>query len=122
MVEAIVIGNAISDFITPDATMATNGNNTVFSGILNSLAYQTTFGTDLKVSNLKLTNQHSAQNLDVNNSSFIRADDRILPAVISINSVSGENSIKADLHYIKAMFDQAIDVPFNEPKGYTLIN
>jgi hypothetical protein len=26
------------------------------------------------------------------------------------------------LHYIKAEFDSQLDTPFNEPKGYTLIN
>lgn len=121
-VESIVIGNAVSEFISSDATMETNGNNVIFSGILNDLSYQTTFGPDLKVSNLKLANQKAAQKLDVNNSSFIRADDRILPSVIAISSVAAQNSIKADLHYIKAEFDQSIDTPFNNPKSYTLIN
>jgi len=121
-VEAIVIGNAVAEFITPDAQMLAVGNNLVFSGILNDLAYQTTFGPDLKVGVLKLNNQKAGQKLDVNNSSFIQADNRILPSVIAINSVAGQNSIKADLHYIKATFDQGIDMPFNEPKGYTQIN
>lgn len=121
-VESIVIGNAVPEFINADANQTVSGINTIISGILNDLNYQTTFGQDLKVSNLKLANQKASQKLDVNNSSFIQADDRILPSVITINSVAGENSIKADLHYIKAGFDQVLDTPFNEPKGYTLIN
>lgn len=122
MVESIVIGNAVPEFITPEAVMVSNGTNTVFSGMLNDLSYQTTFGANLKVAALKLSNQKASQKLDANNSSFIQADDRILPSVIGINSVSGQNSIKADLHYIKTEFDQPLDTPFNEPKGYTLIN
>lgn len=121
-VESIVIGNAVPEFISADANQTINGADTVISGILNDLGYQTTFGQDLKVSNLKLANQKAAQKLDVNNSSFIQADDRILPSVITINSFAGQNSIKADLHYIKAEFDRVLDTPFNEPKGYTLIN
>ncbi len=121
-VEAIVVGNAVPEFITSDAEMGLSGNNLIFSGVLNELSYQTTFGAGLKASNLKLANQKAAQKLDVNNSSFIQADERILPSVIGINSVSGQNSIKADLHYIKAEFDQPLDTPFNEPKGYTLMN
>ncbi len=121
-VEAIVIGNAVSDFISPNANMLISGTNTIFAGDLNGLSYQTTFSPELKVSNLKLANQKAAQKLDVNNSSFIRADDRILPSVIGISSVADQNSIKADLHYIKAEFNQTLDTPFNEPKNYTLIN
>ena len=121
-VEAIVIGNAVSEFISPGAEMQSNGNNLIFSGILNDLSYQTTFNPDLKVSSLMLSNQRASQKLDVNNDSFIQADDRILPSVIGISSVAAQNSIKADLHYIKAEFDRTIDTPFNEPKGYTLIN
>jgi hypothetical protein len=121
-VESIVIGNAVPEFLNPDASMQTSGTNVIFSGILNDLNYQTTFGADLKVSNLKLANQKASQKLDVNNSSFIQADGRILPSAIGINSVAAQNSIKADLNYIKAEFDQELDTPFNEPKGYTLIN
>jgi len=121
-VESIVIGNAVPEFVSADATMDLSGSNVIFSGILNDLSYQTTFAPDLKVSTSKLANQKASQQLDVNNSSFIQADDRILPSVIAINSVAAQNSIKADLHYIKAGFDQELDTPFNEPKGYTLIN
>lgn len=121
-VEAIVIGNAVTEFIGPDAIISANGIDVILSGILNDLSYKTTFGADFKVSNLKLTNQKAAQKLEVNNSSFIKADDRILPSVIGINSVADRNSIKADLHYIKAEFNQSLDTPFNEPKNYTLIN
>lgn len=121
-VESIVIGNAVPEFINSDADMQASGNNAIFSGILNDLSYQTTFGPDLKVNNLKLANQKASQKLDVNNSSFIQADDRILPSVIAINSMAAQNSIKADLHYVKVTFDQPIDTPFKEPKGYTLAN
>lgn len=121
-VESLVVGNAVPEFISPDANQSVNGTNTILAGILNELFYQTIFGVDLKVNNLKLSNQKAAQKLDVNNSSFIRADDRILPSVIGISSVSGQNSIKANLNYIRAEFDKAIDTPFNEPKNYTLIN
>ncbi|RYY29702.1 MAG: DUF4292 domain-containing protein [Sphingobacteriaceae bacterium] len=121
-VESLVVGNAVPDFISPEAEITANGTNTVFTGILNELNYQTTFSPGLKVINLKLSNQKAAQKLDVNNSSFIQADDRILPSVIGISSVSGQNSIKANLNYIKTEFNQQLDLPFNEPKGYTLIN
>lgn len=121
-VEEIVLGNAVQEFISPDAEMQVNGNNVIFSGILNDLSYQTTFGPDLKVSSLKLANGKARQKLDVTNSTFIKADDRILPSVITISSVAAQNSIKADMQYIRAEFDKPIDTPFNEPKGYTLIN
>ncbi|MGI4021739.1 MAG: DUF4292 domain-containing protein [Janthinobacterium lividum] len=119
-VEAIVVGNAVPEFINTDATIAASGGNTIISGILNELAYQTTFGADLKVSSLKLANTKANQKLDVNNGEFIQADNRILPSAISINSY--QNGLKADLHYIKAEFDGQLDTPFNEPKGYTLVN
>jgi hypothetical protein len=119
-VEAIVVGNAVPGFLNPDATIAANGSNMIISGILNDLSYQATFGADLKVSSLKLANTKATQKLDVNNSEFIQADNRILPSVIAINSY--QNGLKADLHYIKAEFDGQLDTPFNEPKGYILIH
>lgn len=121
-VEAIVIGNAVPEFISQDAKMDDDGKKLVFSGIMNGLFYETTFVTGLKVGSLKLVNQQAAQNLLVNNSDFILADARILPSVIAINSKADEKSIKADLHYFKAEFDQSADMPFNEPKNYTLID
>lgn len=121
-VEAIVVGNAVPEFLNANAEISMSGNNTVISGILNELAYQTTFDANLKVANLKLSNQRSAQKLDVNNSDFIEAENRVLPSVIAIRSASGQNSFMADLHYIKTEFDHSADTPFNIPRNYTLIN
>lgn len=121
-VEAIVVGNAVPEFITSAANMAYDGKNLVFSGIINGLFYQTTFIPGLKVGNLKLVNQQAAQNLIVDNAEFISADGRILPSAISINSSADQKSIKADLHYFKVEFDQMPDMPFKEPKNYTLID
>lgn len=121
-VESLVIGNAVPEFISAEANQTSSGINIILSGIVNELNYQTTFSAGLKVISLKLSNPKAAQKLDVNNSSFIQTDGRILPSVIGINSVSGQNSIKANLNYIKTEFDQPLDTPFNEPKGYTLAN
>ena len=122
MVEAIVIGNAVPEFITTEATISGDDQNLVFAGMINGLMYESTFGSSLKVTKLELSNAQAGQKLDVNNSDYIAAGSRILPSHISIKSVAGQQSIAADLHYIKADFNQTVDLPFNEPKSYTLIN
>jgi hypothetical protein len=68
-----------------------------------------------------LSNPAELQALQVNNSSFIQADNRTVPSEINIASTVKNKNFKADLHYVKVDFDQPQDFPFSIPKRFSQV-
>lgn len=122
-VESLLVGNAIPELLNPDADFQPGANGSLtIKGNLQGLLYSLMLGTDLKVNQTSLRNQSAGQSLQVNNSEFIQAGNRVIPSQISITSVVSRNNIQADLHYSRADFDQALEYPFNIPDGYSPAN
>jgi len=120
--QAILLGNAMPELLNPSSSVTTDNANTIISGNLQDLVYKMILGPDYKVSQSNLNNQPAALTLQVTNSAFIQADNRVIPSQIDIVSSAGAKKINASLHYNSAEFDKPLDFPFSIPGGYTPVD
>ncbi|MCJ8210694.1 DUF4292 domain-containing protein [Mucilaginibacter sp. RS28] len=121
-IESILVGNAIPELLNDDAQLNASNNNTVLTGQLAQMMYELTVGPDLKVSSTNLSNQAAGQSLMINNSDYILSVNRTIPSQITFTSTVKNKNIKAELHYTKADFDEAVDFPFSVPKRFTQVD
>jgi len=75
-------------------------------------------GPDMKATQTNLSNQNAGQTLQVTNSAFIQATNKIMPSQIDIASVVKDKKIQVNLHYTKADFEVQQNYPFSIPDGY----
>jgi hypothetical protein len=121
-IESLIIGNAIPELLNDNGDLRPNNGGYVVTGKLQELAYQLTFGGNLKVTQTFMSNQTAGQSLQVNNSALIQSGSRVIPSQININSSAKQNIIQADLKYTRVDLDQPVEMQFSVPKRYTLIN
>ncbi|QHS54572.1 DUF4292 domain-containing protein [Mucilaginibacter sp. 14171R-50] len=120
--QALLVGNAIPEMVNSDADFKMEGANTVLSGNLQDIIYKLLLGPDMKVTQTNLSNQVARQSLQVANSVFIQADNRVIPSQIDILSTAGDKKIQANLRYAQAEFDKPLEYPFSIPKSYEPAN
>src|ERR1700761_5270132 len=117
-IESLLVGNAMPELLNKNSTIDTANNNTTLTGNLKDLIYMLMVGPDMKVAQFHLANEAQGQSLQINNSSFIQASNRIVPSQIDIASVIKDKKIQANLHYTRVDFDQELQYPFNIPERY----
>lgn len=118
-IESLLVGNAMPELLTENSNVKTDMGNIALSGTLQDLVYSLTLGTNMRVTQFNLSNNAEQQALLVNNSNFIQANNRLVPAQIDILSTIQNKKIQANLHYNKVDFDLELDFPFNIPDRYT---
>ncbi|MGN6395472.1 MAG: DUF4292 domain-containing protein [Mucilaginibacter sp.] len=117
--ESVMMGNAIPELLTEDAEFNSANGNITLTGSLNEMVFKLILGPDLKVTQTNLSNQAAGQSLQVTNSAFIQATNRVMPSQIDINSSVKDKKIQVNLHFIKTDFDLPLEFPFNIPSRYT---
>lgn len=117
--ESLLMGNAIPELLTEDADFTPSGGDLTLSGNLNEVVFKLILGPDLKVTQTNLSNQAAGQTLQVTNSVFIQAVNRVMPSQIDINSTVKDKKIQVNLHYTKTDFDVPLEFPFGIPSRYT---
>ncbi|MDB5030911.1 DUF4292 domain-containing protein [Mucilaginibacter sp.] len=120
--ESLLVGNAMPELLNENTSLQTDNGNITLSGNLQDLIYKLMLGPDMKVSQFNLANQSAGQSLQVNNTNFIQAANRIIPSQIDISSIIKDKKILANLHYTKVDFDQQLEFPFNIPERYAPAN
>ncbi|WP_295800101.1 DUF4292 domain-containing protein [Mucilaginibacter sp.] len=116
--ESLLIGNAIPELLTENAEFKTDSGNTTISGNLSEVLYKLMLGPDMKATQTNLSNQNARQTLQVTNSAFIQATNKIMPSQIDIASVVKDKKIQVNLHYTKADYDLPVEFPFSIPSRY----
>jgi hypothetical protein len=117
-VESLLVGNIIPELVNENADIQGAAGNITLTGNLQQLLYKLILGPDMKVTQANLNNQSAAQSLQVNNSAFIQAANKLVPSQIDITSLVKAQKIQVNLHYIKIDFDQPLDYPFTIPSRY----
>jgi hypothetical protein len=117
--EALLVGNVIPQLINNDAKMQADSGRVVISGNLQELVYKLMLGADLKANHTELADQGAGQSLIVDDSAFIQSANRVLPSQIDMSSVMPKKTVKMNLHYIKADFDQPLEFPFSIASSYS---
>ncbi|MDB5142988.1 MAG: hypothetical protein JWQ66_1701 [Mucilaginibacter sp.] len=120
--EALLVGNAIPQLLNDDTRMQADSGRTILSGNLQELAYKLILGPDMKASHTELADQAEGQSLMVDNTTFIQAENRVLPSQIDMTSVAKSKKVQVNLHYIKADFDLPLQYPFSIPSSYSGAN
>ncbi|MGZ3749906.1 MAG: DUF4292 domain-containing protein [Mucilaginibacter sp.] len=118
-VEAIFVGNAIPQLLNNNANWQSDGAGIILSGNLQELVYRMVVGPDMKVSQTELSDQSAGQSLQINNTDFIQATNRVLPSQINLTSAVKAKKVLMNLHYIKVDFDLPLEYPFNIPSRYS---
>jgi len=116
--ESLLIGNAIPELLTENAEFKTDSGNTTLTGNLSEVLYKLMLGPDMKATQTNLSNQNAGQTLQVTNSAFIQATNKIMPSQIDIASVVKDKKIQVNLHYTKADYDLPVEFPFSIPSRY----
>jgi len=117
-VESLLVGNAMPELVNNNADVQITASVTTLSGMLNDLLYKLLFGDSSKITQANISNQAEGQTLQVNNSVFTQAANKLVPSQIDITSMVKDQKIQVNLHYIKIDFDQPLDYPFSIPSRY----
>jgi hypothetical protein len=122
-VESLLVGNPIPELLNDNSKVTTGANgNTTLSGNLQNLIYSLLIGPDYKVTQTSLSNAAAGQSLQVSNSQFIQADNRIIPSQINITSTVKNKNIQAELQYNRTEFNQPLEYPFTIPDRFSPAN
>jgi hypothetical protein len=120
--ESLLTGNAIPELINENATLQTKGDTLTLTGNLQDVMYKLILGPGMKVAQTNLDNQTEGRSLQVTNSTFIPANNRMVPSLIDIASASKDQKVQIGLHYVKVDLDQPLEFPFTIPARYKEIN
>jgi len=116
--ESLMIGNAIPELVSENSDLGVENGATVLSGNFSDFVFKTVLGPDLKPNQTSLNNQGASQTLQVSNSAFIQAGNKVIPSQIDLSSMVKDKKILVNLHYVKNDFDQPLDFPFSIPPRY----
>jgi len=116
--ESLIIGNALPELVNEKSDIRLENGSTVLSGALPNIDFKVIFGDDLRANQTNLNNQIAGQTLQVVNSAFIRAGNKVMPSEIDMSSIVKDKKILVNLHYVKDEFDQPLDFPFSIPPRY----
>lgn len=120
--ESALIGNAIPELLTTDATLKPDNGNLVLSGNLQQLVYKLIIGPDLRVTQTSMSDANAGQSLQIDNAQFVQSGTHVIPSQIIVSTTDKDQSIKVDLHYIKTEFDQPVEFPFTIPSRFSPVN
>lgn len=116
--ESLIIGNAIPELVSENADLQEENGGTVLSGNFSDFVFKVILGPDLRPNQTNLSNQDAGQTLQVANSVFIQAGNKVIPSEIDLSSMVKDKKILVNLHYVKDVFDQPLDFPFSIPPRY----
>jgi hypothetical protein len=121
MLQAVLSGNAIADFLQEPSGLTMENGGWVVEGKRETLAYKLLFNTLLKVSEMNLNDVKSGQAFKVVNSDYQRLNQSLYPSGMKINSMSGSKRINIDLTFSKVESNVPLDFPFSVPKRFEVI-
>lgn len=120
MLQAMLTGNCISEFLSGKPATDQNGIAHL-SGTVNNLIFDVIVNSLFKVSESHLSDSNSKQELKLAYTGFSLKSGQELPQTVAIRTTS-EKNISIDLEYNKPVFNQPIEMPFSIPKRYEIIN
>lgn len=120
--QSILAGNAIKEFSNEDATIMSNGNQTVLSGLIKSLNYKSTFNDRNKVISTTVKDVNHDKNLVISYSDFYSLAGFDMPYAVIVNTESDNRNINVNLRYSKITINEPLEFPFSIPSRYSLKN
>lgn len=121
MLQAVLSGNAIVDFLDEPSSLTTDHSGWVVEGRRETLAYRLLFNTLMKIDETNLNDVRSGQAFKVVNSDYQQVNQWSYPYSMKINSMSGSKKINIDLSFSKVERNVPLDFPFSVPKRFEVI-
>lgn len=122
MLQDILAGNAINEFMVADAALTPQNGSWLLKGQKNSLGYQILFNTLLKASETNLNDVRTAQALKVVYGNYTEVNQALYPTTMQLQSFSGRKKINIDFDFTKIESNVALDFSFTVPKRFKVIN
>jgi hypothetical protein len=122
LLQAVISGNTITDFMTEQSALVQQNGVWVLSGTMGDLSYQSVFNTLLKITETTLNDAKAAQALKVNYGAYTTVNNALFPSTLKISSMSGPKSIKIDIEFVKIESNVPVEFPFSVPKNFEVIN
>jgi hypothetical protein len=122
MLQDILAGNAINEFMVEDAELTPQNGSWLLKGQKNSLGFRILFNTLLKASETNLNDARTGQALKVVYGNYTDVNQALYPTGMKLQSFSGKKKINIDFDFTKIESNVALDFSFTVPKRYQVIN
>jgi hypothetical protein len=120
--QSVLLGNAMSEFISESTQLKNVGDNTQLTTVLASMIYNLTVDQQNKVLFNQLSDATAGQELLVNYSNFLSINQQLIPHSVIMNSKAKNKAISLDLIYLKIDMDGNVDLPFRVPERFLIKN
>lgn len=122
MLQAVLSGNAIPDFMTTKSNLIQENGIWVLNGTNGNLAYRSVFNTLLKVTETTLNDAKAGQAFKVSYGKYTPLNNALFPSSLIISTMSGVKKMNIGIEFSKIESNVSVDFPFSVPKSYELIN
>ncbi|TKC13103.1 DUF4292 domain-containing protein [Pedobacter polaris] len=122
MLQAVLSGNTINDFMVEKSDLVQENGVWVLSGNAQDLAYRILFNTLLKPTEVNLNDAKNAQAFKVAYGDYTPINSSLFPSSLKINSMAGAKKINISIEFIKIESNVAVEFPFSVPKNFELVN
>lgn len=119
--QAILTGNAMGEFLTPESNVKQENGAWVVSGSKSDLDYKLLFNTLFKVAETNLNDAKNGQALKVTYTDYQKLNESLFPSALQIKTLSKAKRINIDLQFVKIDGNVPVDFPFSVPKRFTVI-
>lgn len=120
--QAVLLGNAMEEFINETTELNSDGENISLKTILSSMVYKAQLDSQSKVLVNQLNDAEADQELLVNYSNFGFINEQVLPQTVIMNSKAQNKSIGLNLNYLKIEIDTKFELPFRVPDRFSIKN
>lgn len=123
MLQDVLTGNTINTLFNAQSTLEQNAQGLwILKGNEGTLGYNLNFNALQKPALLNLNDAKAAQALKVQYGNYQKVNEFLVPAQITINSLSANKRVDIDFDFSKIESNVPVDFPFTVPKRYELIN
>ena len=120
--QSVLVGNAMSEFISESTELNNDGENTLLKTVLASMNYNFTVDQQNKVLFTQLNDPSAGQELLVNYTNFISINQQMIPHSVIMNSKAKNKAVSLVLDYLKIDMDRNVDLPFRVPERFLIKN
>lgn len=122
MLQAVLSGNTIAEFMTPQSALELSNNMFVLTGNKGDLTYRTQFNTLFKTSEITMNDVKAAQALKVVYSDYQKLTDVLIPSALSLNALSGKKKTNISFDFATIERNVPLDFPFSVPNRFEILN
>jgi hypothetical protein len=120
--QAVLVGNAILDFITPSTEVNITGAQAELKNKIGTLMYNLIVNDRSRITQANLADAAAGQSLAVSYGDFQAVSQQQVPHSIVMKSQAKSKNISLDLKFTKIELDVPVDIPFKAPDRYTIKN